>query len=181
MTPSQSQRSANVPTSRRRRSMHGPRTRTRSHLAVYEHGMSRIRDDQAAAREWIRVACRQRRGAHTWRRERGHPSLLRSRGLLRSVVRTSGIHPEVLRRGEEYSRQLGAQFVDRVLERREALVVADPETSAWHCFNVIFATCAMRISNGPTFAAQTIADDQFTAQLVELATAYLLGVTLCAS
>src|SRR3954470_13798978 len=79
-------------------------------LAVYEHGIARLRADEAVfadAARWadlepaalVRQAVAEMVGIS-----------LRHQSFLRAVVLISAAHPEVQRRGSRYSRELGEQF-----------------------------------------------------------------------
>src|SRR3954451_3222966 len=85
-------------------------------LAVYEHGIARLRADQevfADTARWadlppadlVREAVAEMVGIS-----------LRHQPFLRAVVLISAAHPEVQRRGSRYSRELGEQF-GRVVAR----------------------------------------------------------------
>lgn len=145
------------------------------YLAVYEHAMARIAVGHAVftdAQRWKRCTPTELvRGAVT-----ELANLFFSYApLLRSVARTSGMHPEVLRRGSEYTHQLGELFVALLLDRPEVVDAVDPASATWRCFNVAFATLTMRIANGPGFAARAVDDQTFVAELADLACRYLCG------
>jgi AcrR family transcriptional regulator len=144
-------------------------------LAVYEHGMARLRAEQQIfedADRWtglpaaqlieqaiVEVAAR----------------VLPNARFLRAVILRSGAHPEIYRRGAEYSREFGDQFATAVLRARPAIRRADPETAVRACFSTIFSALAVRVSYGPGFAtSKPVDDDAFVAHLVELGLGYLL-------
>ena len=145
-------------------------------LAVYEHGISRIRAEQevfADAGRWtgmapaelVRSAVAEMVGIS-----------LRHRRFLRAVVLISAAHPEVQRRGSLYSRELGDGFTRVVLGAQDSIAHADPEGAVRACFGTVFATSIIRITYGPDFAtASPVDDDAFVAQMGETAARYLLG------
>lgn len=145
-------------------------------LAVYEHGIARLRTEQAvfadeprwaglAPTELVRTAVAEMVGI-SFRHQR----------FLRSVVLISAAHPEVRRRGSAYSQELGAGFA-RVVGRAAGVVThADPEAAIRSCFGSLFAASIIRVAYGPAFATpDPVDDDAFVADLGEIAVRYLLG------
>ena len=145
-------------------------------LAVYEHGMARIRadhqvfDDPARwrgldATALIEAAVREVAALFT-----------RHQALLRAVVLTSGVHPEVYRRGSVYSRELGDLFT--ALLRPIAPQIAHPGTDAdavlRTCFTVVFSALVIRVAYGPGFAADPVDNATYTSQLALMSSSYLL-------
>ncbi len=145
-------------------------------LAVYEHGIARLRSDQQvfadearwtglAPAELVRAAVAETVGIS-----------LRHERYLRAVVLVSAAHPEVRRRGSLNSRLLGEQFVRIVLGARSAIRHADPETAVWTCFETVFATSIIRVAYGAGFSTPVpVDDDVFVAGLGETAVRYLLA------
>jgi AcrR family transcriptional regulator len=145
-------------------------------LAVYEHGISRLRAEQevfADESRWaglgpaavVRAAVAEMVGIS-----------LRHQRFLRAVVLVSAAHPEVARRGSLYSQELGEGFARVVLPAREAIRHDDPEAAVRSIFGTVFATSIIRIAYGPGFATPTpVDDDAFVADLGETAVRYLLG------
>ena len=145
-------------------------------LAVYEHGIGRLRAEQivfADDRRWsqpdpvalIRAAVAEMVGI-SFRHER----------FLRAVVLVSAAHPEIRRRGSRYSQELGEGFARVVLRAGRAISHPDPEAAVRSCFATAFATSIIRIAYGPGFATPVpVADDVFVADLGETAVRYLLG------
>ena len=145
-------------------------------LAVYEHGIVRLREEQqvfaddarwtglapadlvrAAVAEMVRISLRHQR-------------------YLRAVVLISAAHAEVARRGSRYSQELGEGFARVVLGARQAVTHADPEAAVRSIFGTVFATSIIRIAYGPAFATPVpVDDDAFVADLGETAVRYLLG------
>jgi AcrR family transcriptional regulator len=145
-------------------------------LAVYEHGIARLRADQAVFAdeerwtgmppvELVRSAVAEMVGIS-----------LRHERYLRAVVLVSAAHPEVRRRGARYSQELGEGFARVVLRARAAIRHDDPEAAVRSCFGTVFATSIIRVAYGPGFATpQPVDDATFVADLGETAVRYLLG------
>jgi AcrR family transcriptional regulator len=145
-------------------------------LAVYEHGIGRLRAEQdvfAGAEPWaalppadlVRTAVAEMIGIS-----------LRHQRFLRAVVLISAAHPEVQRRGSRYSQELGEGFGRVVLRARHAITHADPEAAVRSCFGTVFATSIIRVAYGPGFATASPVDDEaFVADLGETAVRYLLA------
>jgi AcrR family transcriptional regulator len=145
-------------------------------LAVYEHGMSRLRAEQAVfadADRWaglapaalVRTAVAEMVGIS-----------LRHQRFLGAVVLISAAHPEVARRGSRYSQALGDGFTGVVLRAAEAITHPDPEAAIRSCFATVFAATILRVAYGPGFATPSPVDDHaFVADLGETAVRYLLA------
>jgi AcrR family transcriptional regulator len=145
-------------------------------LAVYEHGIARLRADQAVfadpgrwaglpPAELVRAAVAEMVTIS-----------LRHERYLRAVVLVSAAHPEVRRRGSGHGRALGEGFAGVVLGARDAIRHADPEAAVRACFGTVFATSMIRVAYGAGFATAVPVDDEtFTADLGETAVRYLLG------
>jgi AcrR family transcriptional regulator len=146
-------------------------------LAVYEHGMARVRADHEIFGEPERWA-----GLP--------PSTLveaavlelaalfsRHQALLRAVVLISGVHPEVHRRGSAYSRELGDRFtaVLRPSIAPTAHPGADADTALSTCFATVFSALVIRVAYGPGFASDPIDDATYTSQLARMSASYLLA------
>ena len=121
-------------------------------LAVYEHGIARLRGGAAvfddagrwaglAPAELVRSAVAELVGIS-----------LRHERFLRAVVLVSAVHPEVRRRGSRYSQELGEGFARVVLTAREAITHPDPEAAVRSCFGTVFAALVIRTAYGPGFA-----------------------------
>ena len=144
-------------------------------LAVYEHGIERLREDQARltgpdfiaagsptslVRELVTATVR---------------LLLRHRRFLGSVVLISASHAEIRRRGSGYSQELGDQFAAALRPVGDHFAHADFEAAIRSCFNVVFATTIFRIAFGPDFATVNSAgDNAFIDDMCDVATRYLL-------
>ena len=145
-------------------------------LAVYEHGIASIRDEQqvfADPAHWtgmappalVREAVAQLVGIS-----------LRHERYLRAVVLVSGVHPEVQARGGRYVHELANLFAGVVLAARDAITHADPERAVLGCFGSSFSTTILRLAYGPAFTTPApVDDDVFVADLGETAVRYLLG------
>jgi AcrR family transcriptional regulator len=145
-------------------------------LAVYEHGISRLRAEQdvfdrpqrwagLGPAEVIRAAVAEMVGI-----------AFRHQRFLRAVVLISAAHPEVQRRGSGYSQDLGEAFARVVLDAQEAIAHGDPAAAVRFCFGTVFAATIIRVAYGPQFATtDPIDDDGFVAALGDTAVRYLLA------
>jgi AcrR family transcriptional regulator len=145
-------------------------------LAVYEHGMARIRADHQvfdnparwqglSATALIEAAVREVAAMFS-----------RHQALLRAVVLISGVHPEVNRRGSLYSRELGGRFIAllRPLAPRISHPGTDADTVLRICFTTVFSALVIRVAYGPGFAADPVDDATYTSQLARMSSLYLL-------
>jgi AcrR family transcriptional regulator len=145
-------------------------------LAVYEHGIGRLRAGQEVFTDgdrWaglvpvdlVRAAVTEMVGLS-----------LRHQRFLGAVVLLSAAHPEVQRRGDRYARELGDGFTGVVLRAADAITHPDPEAAVRSCFGTVFAATMIRVAYGPAFATPSpVDDDAFVSHLGELAVRYLLG------
>jgi AcrR family transcriptional regulator len=145
-------------------------------LAVYEHGIARLRAEQEIFADTARWA---ELGPVELVREAVAEMVgisLRHQPFLRAVVLISAAHPEVQRRGSGYSREFGEQF-GRVLARvADEMSQNDPERAIGACFETAFSTSIIRVAYGPAFASPEPRDDaQFVDDLATMAVRYLLG------
>ena len=145
-------------------------------LAVYEHGIERLRRDQTAFADdprWDRLAPADLVRAAA---EQMVAIPLRHRRFLGPVVLLSADHAEVRRRGSMYIEELGEQFARVVLRARDAVLHADPPAAVRACFGTLFAAAVIRVAYGAGFATSApVDDDTFVADLGETAVRYLLG------
>jgi len=144
-------------------------------LAVYEHGIARMRDDQLVftdAERWAGLAPDQLVRAAV--AEMTGISLRHAR-FLRSVVLISAAHPEVRRRGSVYSTELGERFAAMLRPVHGLVTHPDPEAAVRACFGTLFAATVIRVAYGPGFATPPVDDGTFTAELGETAARYLLA------
>jgi len=145
-------------------------------LAVYEHGIGRLRAGQevfADGDRWaglapvalVRAAVTEMVGLS-----------LRHQRFLGAVVLLSAAHQEVQRRGDRYARELGDGFTGVVLRAADAITHPDAEAAVRSCFGTVFAATMIRVAYGPAFATPSpVDDDAFVAHLGEMAVRYLLG------
>ncbi|MCW2634130.1 MAG: putative TetR family regulator [Blastococcus sp.] len=145
-------------------------------LAVYEHGIAKLRSEQSvfaddvrwaglAPVELVRAAVAEMVGIS-----------FRHRRFLRAVVLISAAHPEVARRGSRYAQELGDGFARVVLAASRHVRHPDAEVAVRSCFGTVFAASIIRVAYGPAFATPSpVDDDTFTASLGETAVRYLLG------
>jgi AcrR family transcriptional regulator len=145
-------------------------------LAVYEHGIGRLRAEQSVFADdarWaelapaalVRAAVAEMVGIS-----------LRHERFLRAVVLISAAHPEVARRGSRYSQELGEGFARVVLRASNAVRHPDPVAAVRSCFGTVFATSIIRIAYGAGFATPVpVSDEAFVADLGETAVRYLLS------
>lgn len=145
-------------------------------LAVYEHGIARLRGEQDVfedERRWaglspadlVRAAVAEMVSIS-----------LRHQRFLRAVVVISAAHPEVRRRGSRYSQELGERFARVVLTARRAIRHGDPEAAVWSCFGTVFAASIIRVAYGAGFATPSpVEDGAFVADLGDTAVRFLLA------
>jgi len=143
-------------------------------LAVYEHGMARVRADQHAladAPRWSRLGPRERiRSAVSAVAD----VFAAHAAFLRAVVLVSGAHPEVGRRGQVYAGELAEAFAAVVLPLGPALRPADPGTAVRLSFSTVFAALVMRTAYGPAFGSAGVDDQVFVSHLGDLVADHLL-------
>ncbi|SFK76058.1 DNA-binding transcriptional regulator, AcrR family [Amycolatopsis sacchari] len=143
-------------------------------LAVYEHGIARVRADEAVfeGERWDGVppdrlvdqAVRELAGIFA-----------KHAAFLRSVVLISGVHEEVYRRGAKYSRAVGDRFTGLLLRCRGEIRHEDPEGAVRLVFTTLFSTLVLRTAYGPAFTTNPLADKDFLSMLTDMARRYLLG------
>ena len=142
-------------------------------LAVYEHGLARVRADQAVfadAARWRGLAPEELVD-HAVREVAG--IFARHAALLRSVILVSGAHPEVYRRGVAYSGELGTLVADVLLGARDQMDQDDPESAVRAAFTSVFSTLVVRVAYGPAIAGADIDDDAFLDSLGTMVRRYL--------
>lgn len=144
-------------------------------LAVYEHGMARIKADHEIftdparwlgldAAALIEAVVREVTAVFS-----------RHQALLRAVILISGVHPEVYRRGSLYSRELG-ELLAALLRPVVAPVTptrTDADTVLRTCYTTMFSALVIRVAYGAGFAADPVDDATFTAQLTRMISLYL--------
>ncbi|WP_198950491.1 TetR/AcrR family transcriptional regulator [Kineosporia sp. A_224] len=142
-------------------------------LAVYEHGLERVRSDQAALTHEARWAGLSAEDVMDRAVREVAGIFRRHAAFLRPVVLISGAHAEVYRRGGAYSRELGDQFTTLLLRAGAAAGEPDPERSVRAAFNTIFSTLVVRTAYGPTFAVPAADDEDFVDSLAVMVRRYL--------
>lgn len=130
-------------------------------LAVYEHGMARVRESESVFDDpdrWSGLA-----QAATVRAAVSELVSVfeRNRAFLRSIVLVSSAHGEVRARGAGYADALRVRFVGRLAE-----VGDGGELDA--LFRVLFSALVFRTAYGDDFLAPAVPDAQFTDELVQL-------------
>lgn len=143
-------------------------------LAVYEHGIGRLRADQeflSDDRHWHGLSDAElvdrvvREVARTFNK---HSS------FLRAVVLIGGAHAEVRRRGALHSQQFGEAFCHRLLAIGPSIDHADPETAVRAAFNALYSVLVLRVTYGPGFAVPDVDEETFLETLVLMLQRYLL-------
>jgi AcrR family transcriptional regulator len=143
-------------------------------LAVYEHGIARVRDGDAVfadARRWTGLTCDQLiRDAVSELAQ----IFLRNARFLGAVVLISGGHPEIKRRGSIHTHRVGDAFTSVLLRAQDEIAHPDPHTAVRTCFDTLFSALVLRVAYGPGFATAKTTDAAFTAHLADIAVRYLL-------
>ena len=128
-------------------------------LAVYEHGIARVRAEHAVFDDdtrWRGLAGARLVAAAV--REVG-AIFDRHAAFLRSVVLISGVHAEVYRRGAAHSADLGDRFTALLLRSGLDVDHPDPAAAIRAAFTTVFSTLVLRTAYGPGFAAP-VGDDR---------------------
>lgn len=143
-------------------------------LAVYEHGLSRVRAGQSELKRDERWAALRPdelvRGAigEIGARFRENAAFLRSVVLLSSSV------VEVAQRGAAYRGEFEGQFVELLSRIMNDIRHEDAIAAMRYCFDTAFAAWVVRVAYGPEFSALELDDDQFDQHLRDLGVRYLL-------
>lgn len=96
-------------------------------------------------------------------------------GLVRSIIWLSASHSEVRARGSQWMTELGNVVTTLLTPRIEEFPGADPHRTLDTCYRAIWASVAMHVAYGANFAAERrLTDEEFKADLLELALRYLL-------
>lgn len=145
-------------------------------LAVYEHGIARLRAGQEVFADEARWAglgpAELVRSAVAEMAELS----LRNQRFLGAVVLISGGHPEVRRRGSRYAEELSDGFTRVVLGAGSAITHPDREAAVRGCFGTVFAAVMFRMAYGGDFASSSpVEDDAFVRGLGDIAARYLLA------
>ncbi len=144
-------------------------------LAVYEYGIARVH--RAASvfaddRQWHDLPPDQvvAKAVHEVA-----DLFQRYEAFMRSVVRISGVHEEVNRRGARYSQELGDAFTGRLLDIRDRIDDPDPETAIRVAYNTVFSAVIMRVAYGPGFATAPLGDQVFRETLTIMVQRFLFA------
>jgi AcrR family transcriptional regulator len=133
-------------------------------LAVYEHGMQRVRAGEAVfddPSQWAGLSTR----ATVELAVRAMAGLFeRNRALMRSVVLDSSRHAEVRRRGARYADALRERFAVRLRP------VLDDGVPVDAVFRSTFASLVFRTAYGDDFLHPHVTEPLFVDELVEIAT-----------
>ncbi|MET9088964.1 TetR/AcrR family transcriptional regulator [Streptomyces sp. NPDC004237] len=144
-------------------------------LAVYEHGLNRIRADEEVfdrAERWAGL------DARTLVVDAVTELLAvseRHAAFLKPIMLLSGAHPEVYRRGRAYTARTADRFTAVVLGATQEITHPDPESAVRLCFGTVFGSLLLRIAYGPDFAAPAVDTDTFVRHLTQTAVRYLFG------
>jgi AcrR family transcriptional regulator len=143
-------------------------------LAVYEHGMARIRRDHevfADTKRWTGLTI----DATVTRAVREVAAIFaRHSRLLRAVVLIAGVHPEVTRRGAFHAQDLADRFTARLLSAGVADEQPDPEAAVRMAFEVLFSALVIRTAYGQAFLGAPVGPQEFVARLDRMIRACLL-------
>lgn len=143
-------------------------------LAVYEHGIARVRAGQAALERvdrWRDLAPEELvRGAVG---EVG-ARFLEHAAFLRSVVLLSSTVAEVARRGASYRAEFEDQFVEVLRPIAGDVRHEDAIAAIRFCFETSFSAWVVRVAYGAGYSSLELDDASFDEQLQTLAVRYLL-------
>lgn len=143
-------------------------------LAVYEHGLGRVRAGESELQRderWVGLTPDEIvRGAvgEVSARFRENTAFLRAVVLLSSSV------AEVARRGAAYREEFESQFVRLLSRIKDDIRHNDPLSAMQYCFDTAFSAWIVRVAYGPEFSALGLDDEQFDRRLQELGVRYLL-------
>ncbi len=144
-------------------------------LAVYEHGLSRVRAGQSELEpeeRWSGLPPHELVSSAV--REIG-ARFRNNAAFLRAVVLISSSNPEVATRGAAYRAQDEQQFVRLLARIDNEISWEDPAAAMRYCFDTAFSAWVVRIAYGPEFSSLELDDDAFDERLQELSVRYLLG------
>ncbi|WP_425826822.1 TetR/AcrR family transcriptional regulator [Streptomyces fractus] len=144
-------------------------------LAVYEHGIARLADDQLAFRDAERWRGLSADALVTAAVTQLTGLFRRHAAFLKPVLLLSGVHPEVLRRGRGHVHALADDFTALLLGVRDEITHAQPEAAVRQCFATVFSACVVRTAHGADFATVAVDHDTFTTHLALTASRTLLG------
>ncbi|MGV9713745.1 TetR/AcrR family transcriptional regulator [Gordonia sp. NPDC003424] len=142
-------------------------------LAVYDHGMARLRADYdllTGAADWSSISPEDAVAQIVQGLVQFFDQHAR---LLRSVVLISGMHPEVTRRGSLYSQELSGIVCSLLRQTGAGSNQPDPDLAVRAAFNAIFSTLVFRIAYGPDFTTVGLTRDAFVDSLSAMVGGYL--------
>jgi AcrR family transcriptional regulator len=100
----------------------------------------------------------------------------RNRDLLRAFMHLGAVDDVVSRRGSESSRELSRQFKTIVLEHRDEIGHADPDTAVDIAFRIAYCTFARQVMYGPEFESDLpVSWEELVPEVTAACLAYLLG------
>lgn len=144
-------------------------------LAVYEHGLTRVREQMAAVFTGLRTTDKQP-GVQLRVIVRGLAQVFDTNAdFLKPVLLLSSTHPEVHQRGSTYSRELGGNFTAALQHLSSAIKHDSPELALQFCFSMVHSAVVMRTMYGPGFAIPPVSQQRFADELAEAAARYLFA------
>ena len=100
----------------------------------------------------------------------------RHRDLLRAFMHLGAVDDVISQRGSESSRELSRQFKAIVLEHRDEIGHADPDTAVDIAFRIAYCTFARQIMYGPEFESDLrVSWEELVPEVAAACVAYLLG------
>ena len=86
--------------------------------------------------------------------------------FMRSVILLSGSHPEIRRRGSEWTTQIGRDFAAVLSAHSRWFDLDDIQAEVDLCYRVVFSSAAMHVAYGSQFASERqLTDKQLVAGL----------------
>jgi AcrR family transcriptional regulator len=143
-------------------------------LAVYEHGLSRVRAGQSELERenrWAGLEPEQLVSGAV--REIG-ARFRENSAFLRAVVLTSSSVAEVAARGAVYRAEFENQFVGLLSRLTGTISHDDPGAAIRYCFDTAFSAWVVRVAYGAEFSSLELGDEAFDQRLQDLAVRYLL-------
>ncbi len=99
----------------------------------------------------------------------------RNRDLLRAFMHLGAVDDVISERGSESSRELSRQFQAIVLEHRDEIGHADPDTAVDIAFRIAYCTFARQIMYGPEFESDLpVSWEELVPEMTAACLAYLL-------
>lgn len=144
-------------------------------LAVYEHGLSRVRAGRSELEReerWSALAPHELVSAAV--REIG-ARFRNNAAFLRAVVLISSSNTEVATRGSAYRAEDERQFVRLLARIENEISWEDPAAAMRYCFDTAFSAWVVRVAYGAGFSSLDLDDEAFDLRLQQLSVRYLLG------